>query len=100
MLVREGELVGLIDFEFAGFFDPVLEFLAPFGWTPELRNLRLEERYFERCGFDVGELPWYRAVSLLGWWLGLLADPESDYPGYTASLIREELERWIEETAA
>jgi len=96
MLVRDGKLVGLVDFEFAGFFDPIMEFLAPFGWSPELRNRGLEERFCARSGFEIEILDWYRAAALLGWWLGMLADPDADYPGYSISSCRRQLQVWIE----
>lgn len=97
MLVRDGKLVGLVDFEFAGFFDPMMEFLAPFGWSPELRNRRLEERFRTRCGLDIEILDWYRAATVFGWWLGILADPEADYAGYSISSCRRQLQIWIEQ---
>jgi len=96
VLVRDGKLAGLIDFEFAGFFDPLWEFIAPFGWSPELRNRGLEERFCRQSGFDLELLDWYRAAALFGWWLGLLADPRAHYEGYTASSCRRQLEMWIE----
>jgi len=96
ILVRNGKIVGLIDFEFAGFFDPMLEFLAPFGWSLELRNRGLEERFCTRSGFEVELLQWYRAATLFGWWLGMLADPNADYLGYSVASCRSQLKMWIE----
>jgi len=96
MLVRDGRIAGLIDFEFAGFFDPIWEFLAPFGWSPELRDRGLEKRYCERNGFDAGILEWYRPAVLFGWWLGALSEGDSGYPGYAADRSRKELPKWIE----
>ena len=61
-LVKEKKLSGILDFELAGFIDPVFEFLVPLFWYPLLLKRGLEESYFRRKGFDQKMLNWYRAL--------------------------------------
>ena len=51
LLVRDRRLVAVIDWQHAGFSDPIFEFLLPFFLVPELRGRGIEERYCERMGF-------------------------------------------------
>ena len=95
MLVSGHALAGIIDFEFTGFFDPMSEFMAPFGWCPELRNKGLEVRFCERNGFDLGIIDWYRAATHFGSWLHLLAHPQAECEGWTASSCKAALEKWV-----
>ncbi|GEM_PF-630335 len=63
-LVKEKNLNGILDFELAGFIDPVFEFLVPLFWYPLLLKRGLEESYFRRKGLDLKMLDWYRALVL------------------------------------
>jgi aminoglycoside phosphotransferase (APT) family kinase protein len=77
LIVRERQLVGVIDFENAGFSDPLFEFLLPFFVSPELRERGIEERYCQRMGFDANVLPWYHALEYFDtWrWVALTGEP-------------------------
>jgi len=65
IIVKEKKLSGVIDFEFAGFFDPLYEFLFPFERYPLLKNRGLEEEYCRQTGFDVKITDWYRGFILI-----------------------------------
>jgi len=95
MLINDRELAGVIDFEFAGFSDPMFEFMSPICWYPQMRQRGLEERFCERNGFDLDIIEWYRALVLFGTWLGMLANPCVEGEGRTAVSCRQELEQWI-----
>ena len=96
MLVSGHALAGIIDFEFAGFFDPMSEFMLPFGRCPELRDKGLERRFCERHGFDCRMIDWYRAATDFGLWLHLLANPQAECEGCTTASCKVDLERWVE----
>jgi aminoglycoside phosphotransferase (APT) family kinase protein len=64
LIVRNRQLVGVIDFEGAGFSDPIFEFLLSFFVEPKLRGRGVEERYCQRMGFDPEALPWYHGLEL------------------------------------
>jgi len=63
-LVKDKNLSGILDFELAGFYDPVFEFLAPLFWYPLLQKRGFEESYFRRKGLNLKNLDWYRALVL------------------------------------
>jgi aminoglycoside phosphotransferase (APT) family kinase protein len=94
MIVRDGKLAGIVDFEFAGFFDPLYEFMAPFGWCPELRDKGLEERYCKRTGFPLKVINWYHAACQFGLWLEMVSNPKAECEGCTAESCRTYLEQW------
>lgn len=62
LLVQDERLVGIIDWQHAGFGDPIYEFLLPFFLVPELRGRGTEEAYCERMGFDPRVLHWYHGL--------------------------------------
>ena len=62
LLIRDQRLVGVIDWQHAGWSDPIFEFLLPFFLVPELRERGIEERYCERNGYDSATLHWYHGV--------------------------------------
>jgi aminoglycoside phosphotransferase (APT) family kinase protein len=94
LLVRDRQLVGLIDWANAGFSDPIYEFLLPFFLRPELRGRGIEERYCQRMGLDPNMLPWYGGLEILdSWrWVLLLAEP---YEQHTADSLEADLARWL-----
>ena len=57
LIVRDGQLAGVIDWALSGFSDPIFEFLLPFFLRPALRGRGIEERYCQRMGFDPAVLP-------------------------------------------
>jgi len=96
LLVRDGQLAGIIDFENAGFSDPIYEFLLPFFVSPGLRGRGIEERYCERMGFDAGVLQWYRGLEYFDTWQWVKATGEP-FEHYTSENLQRALERWLDE---
>jgi aminoglycoside phosphotransferase (APT) family kinase protein len=96
LLVRDGGLVGIIDWAQAGFSDPVFEFLLPFFLRPSLRGRGLEAGYCRRMGFDPGLLPWYHGLEFFdSWrWVRQLGEP---YEQHTDESLAVDLARWLEE---
>jgi aminoglycoside phosphotransferase (APT) family kinase protein len=94
IIVRDGQLAGVIDFENAGFSDPIYEFLLPFFNSPELRERGIEERYCRRMGFDPCVLPWYRGLELFDTW-HWVAKTGKPFEQYTSEVLQEALERWL-----
>jgi len=95
ILVKNRKVAAIIDFEFAGYFDPMFEFLTPFNWCKELKNRGLEQEYCKMNGYNPDIIDWYRATSSFCMWLGLLADPESESEGCTAASVKKELADWV-----
>jgi aminoglycoside phosphotransferase (APT) family kinase protein len=95
LLVRDGRLVGVIDWANAAFSDPIYEFLLPFFLRPVLRGRGIEERYCRHMGFDPGVLPWYRGLELFdSWhWVRLLGEP---YEQHTDTSLATDLACWLE----
>jgi len=94
LLVRNRELVGVIDWQHAGFTDPLFEFLLPFFLVPELRGLGIEERFCARKGIDPAVLPWYHGVEFfdsLAWVLKI----GKPYEIHTEESLRTDLEAWL-----
>lgn len=94
MLVRDRQLVGVIDFESAGFSDPIFEFLLPFFVSPELRGRGIEERYCRRMGFDPSVLSWYRGLEYLDTWHWVMSTGEP-FVHYSAENLPIALENWL-----
>jgi aminoglycoside phosphotransferase (APT) family kinase protein len=96
LIVRDQQLVGVIDFENSGFTDPIYEFLLPFFVSPELRGRGIEERYCRRMGFDPDSLPWYRALEYFDTW-HWVAQTGEPFVHHTADSLTATLVRWLEE---
>jgi aminoglycoside phosphotransferase (APT) family kinase protein len=81
LLVRDRQLVGVIDFENTGFRDPFYEFLLPFIVSSELRCREIEQRYCQCVGFDYGVLYWYHGFEYIDtWhWVRSTGDPFNQY---------------------
>lgn len=96
LLVRGRQLVGIIDWQHAGFTDPLFEFLLPFFLVPELRGRGIEEAYCERMGFDPAVLAWYHGLEFFDSlrWVLKLGEP---YEMHTAESLKRDLERWLAE---
>jgi aminoglycoside phosphotransferase (APT) family kinase protein len=94
MIVRERRLVGVIDFETAGFSDPVFEFLLPFFHHPGLRGRGIEERYCRRIGLDPAILGWYHGLEYFDslHWVLKLGRP---YGRHTAESLEHDLRCWL-----
>jgi aminoglycoside phosphotransferase (APT) family kinase protein len=99
LIVRDGQLAGVIDWANAGFSDPIFEFLLPFFLRPELRGRGLEARYCRRMGFDPGLLHWYHGLEFFdSWrWVRRLGEP---YEQHTDESLHADLARWLEETGS
>lgn len=95
-IVREKQLAGVIDFESAGFSDPIYEFLLSFFVSPELRDRGIEARYCERMGYDAGLLSWYRGLEYFDTWHWVSATGKP-FEQYTSDNLKIALERWLEE---
>lgn len=94
LLARDRRLAGVIDFENAGFSDPIYEFLLPFFLHFELRGRGTEERYCRRMGFDPDLLPWYRGLEYFGAWHWVLKTGQPFEP-HTAESLEAALEGWL-----
>ena len=97
LIVREQRLVGVIDFENAGFSDPMYEFLLPFFVHPELHGRGTEERYCRRMGFDPAALPWYNGLEYFDTW-HWVAQTGQPFVHHTADSLCAALEHWLEQT--
>lgn len=95
ILVRDGELVAVIDFTNAGFSDPLYEFLLPFFLREGLQGHGIEERYCHRMRIDPAGLPWYRGLELLDTW-HWVAKTGEPFEHHTATSIPEALKSWLE----
>jgi aminoglycoside phosphotransferase (APT) family kinase protein len=96
LIVRDRQLVGVIDFENAGFSDPIYEFLLPFFLSPGLRGRGVEQRYCERMGFDPNLLGWYRGLEYFDTWHWVKETGEP-FEHYTEEVLQTALEAWLEE---
>lgn len=95
ILVKDRELSGMIDFEQAGFSDPVYEFLLPFFNEPRLRGRGIEERYCEMLGVDPGCLHWYRGLEYFDA-LHYVEKSGEDFNQYSSTRLRSALKSWLE----
>lgn len=93
-IVLDGKLVGVIDFENAGFSDPIYEFLLAFFVEPKLRGRGIEQRYCRRMGYDPRVLPWYNGLEYLDTWAWVRKNGES-FVHYTDEKLQEAMEGWL-----
>lgn len=94
LIVRERQLVGVIDFENAGFSDPIYEFLLSFFVSPELRDRGIEQRYYQRMGFDADTLHWYHGLEYFDTWHWVRSTGEP-FNQYNDESLTEELKKWL-----
>jgi aminoglycoside phosphotransferase (APT) family kinase protein len=95
LIVRDGQLAGVVDFENAGFSDPIYEFLLPFFVAPELRGRGIEESYCDRMGFDPATLGWYRGLECFDMWRWVKVTGEP-FGIHTVESLRLCLESWLD----
>ncbi len=93
-LTRERRLAGVIDFENAGFSDPIFEFLLSFFVRPELRAYGIEQQYCQRMGFDPALLPWYHGLELFDT-LTWVLERGLPFEQYTPERLRSEIQIWL-----
>ena len=96
LIFCDRQLAGVVDFENAGFSDPIYEFLLPFFVSPGLQGRGIEERYCQRMGFDAGLLGWYRGLEYFDTWHWVKAKGEP-FEHYTSETLQLALERWLNE---
>ena len=98
LLVQGDRLVGIIDWQHAGFGDPIYEFLLPFFLVPELRGRGTEEAYCRQMGFDPELLHWYHGLEFFDSlrWVLKLGEP---YMIHTAESLQADLRAWLETPA-
>lgn len=94
LLVADRRLVGVIDWQHAGWSDPIFEFLLPFFLVPELRNRGIEEEYCARQGYDASLLHWYHGVEYFDS-LSLVLRTGQPYEMHTADSLRRDLAAWL-----
>jgi aminoglycoside phosphotransferase (APT) family kinase protein len=94
LIVRDGQLAGVIDWALAGFSDPLFEFLLPFFLRPSLRDRGIEARYCRRMGLDPALLPWYHGLEFFdSWrWVRVTGEP---YEQHTDESLQADLARWL-----
>ena len=97
LLVNDRRLVGVIDWQHAGFSDPLFEFLLPFFLVPELREMGIEERFCRRKGLDPQLLTWYHGLEFFDSLRWVLKTGEP-YEIHTAESLRSDLDRWMNES--
>jgi len=93
-LVKDKRLAGVIDFEGAGFSDPIFEFLLSFFVEPRLRGRGTEERYCRRIGYDPSILLWYHGLEFYDTWRYVMKTGES-FVHHTAESLKRNLEQWL-----
>lgn len=95
LIIRDGHLVGVIDWANAAFSDPLFEFLLPFFLRPALRGRGIEEQYCRRMGLDPGVLHWYHGLEFFDSlrWVLVVGEP---YEQHTADSLRADLAQWLE----
>jgi aminoglycoside phosphotransferase (APT) family kinase protein len=96
LIVRDQRLVGVIDFENAGFSDPIYEFLLSFFVSPELCGRGIEQRYCQRMGYDPDLLPWYQGLEYFDTWHWVLQTGEP-FVHHTDASLSAAIERWLDE---
>jgi aminoglycoside phosphotransferase (APT) family kinase protein len=95
-IVKDRTLAGVIDFQGAGFSDPVYEFLLPFFVSPELCGRGIEERFCRRIGVDPATLRWYRGLEFFETWAWLLKTGKT-FVHHTAENVETNLAKWLAE---
>ena len=95
-IVRDRCLVGVIDFQHAGFSDPIYEFLLSFFVSPELRGRGIEERYCLRMGFDPSFLHWYHGLEYFDTFRYIISSGET-FVHYTDENMAEAMQVWLDE---
>jgi aminoglycoside phosphotransferase (APT) family kinase protein len=96
-IVKDKQLVGVVDFEQAGYSDPVYEFLLSFFVEPQLRNRGIEERYCKWMGLDPSNLHWYHGLEYYETWHWVLKRGKP-FLHYTDEILKEKLLQWLDLT--
>lgn len=94
LLVKDRRVIGVVDWQHAGWSDPVFEFLLPFFLVPELRDRGIEETYLERQGYESSLLDWYHGVEYFDS-LSFVLKTGRPYEMHTAESLSLDLEHWL-----
>jgi len=97
-IVQDEKLAGVIDFQGAGFSDPIFEFLLSFFVSPELQGRGIEERYCREIGYDPAILQWYHGLEYFDTWRWVLLTGE-DFVHHTAESLEMNLKKWLDDTS-
>jgi aminoglycoside phosphotransferase (APT) family kinase protein len=76
IVTGDGE-IAIVDWEYAGFNDPLLEIMLLHDWPPEsplLNRYPLDQLYCEHAGTDRALLPWYELCGTLSSWIAAVRD--------------------------
>lgn len=93
-IVEGHELAGVIDFQRAGFSDPIFEFLLSFFAEPGLQGRGMEERFCRRLGHDPAVLHWYHGLEFFDTWRGVLQHGEP-FVHHTAETLEADIRAWL-----
>jgi aminoglycoside phosphotransferase (APT) family kinase protein len=93
-IVQGQELAGVIDFQKAGFTDPIFEFLLSFFVEPKLTGRGIEERFCGRLGHDPAILRWYHGLELFDTWRAVLQHGEP-FVHHTAESLEADITGWL-----
>ena len=94
-IVKDRKLAGVIDFQHAGFSDPVFEFLLSFFVSPELQGRGLEERFCQRMEVDPAVLHWYHGLEYFDLWPWLLKTGKT-FVHHNLESVEMNLKKWLE----
>jgi aminoglycoside phosphotransferase (APT) family kinase protein len=94
-IVKDRKLAGVIDFQHAGFSDPVFEFLLSFFVSPELQGRGIEERFCQRMEVDPAILHWYHGLEYFDLWPWLLKTGKT-FVHHTLESVEMNLKKWLE----
>ena len=97
IIVRDGKLAGVIDFEHAGFSDPIFEFLLSFFVEPKLCGRGIEEGYCRHMGFDPAYLHWYHGLEFFDTWRWAVKTGKT-FVHHSADSLRTNLEEWLKQS--
>jgi aminoglycoside phosphotransferase (APT) family kinase protein len=93
-IVKGQELAGVIDFQKAGFSDPIFEFLLSFFVEPTLEGRGIEERFCRRLGYDPAILHWYHGLEFFDTWRAVLKHDEP-FVHHTAESLEADIKAWL-----
>jgi aminoglycoside phosphotransferase (APT) family kinase protein len=94
-IVTDRKLAGVIDFQNAGFSDPVFEFLLSFFVSPELQGRGIEEKFCQRIGVNPAILHWYHGLEYFDAWPRLLKTGKN-FSHHTAESVEMNLKKWLD----
>jgi len=94
ILVKDKKLSGIIDFEHAGFSDPIYEFLLTFFIHTDLRGQGIEERFCREIGYDSVYLDWYYGLEYFDIW-HWVAKLKKPFEQYNEENLKQHIKIWL-----